>query len=99
MSGDKYDANSHDAVLSRILANQEHAAEQARVASETMEQQIRELRGETQAGFARLDGRVGALEIFRANLKGKVAVISSLVGLGGAGLGEWLKAKFGGGDH
>ncbi len=96
---DKYDPQSHDAVLSRILANQENAAEQARIAAENMEIQMRELRHETRSGFAEVSNRVGALELFRANLKGKVAAISSVVGLLAAAIGEWIKAHIGGGSQ
>ena len=96
MSEKQYDPQSHDAVLSRILTNQEHMAETLRITSENTEVQIREHRAETRQCFESLNERVGSLDKFRANLKGKVAVISSGVGLAAAGAAEYLKSKFSG---
>ena len=94
MSGDQYDPNSHDAVFSRILANQEEAARQARITSENLEIQIREHRAETASCFEKLTEDVSSLKQFRANLKGKVAVISGGIALFGSAIAEWLKDKF-----
>ena len=93
MSGDKYEPQSHDAVLSRILANQENAAEKQRASIEFLAEQIKEMRAETRAGFDRMGNRVTSLELFRSNLKGKVAVVSAGVGLGVSVLGDWIRDK------
>ncbi len=94
MSDRQYDPQSHDAVLSRILANQENMAETLRVNGENLEIQIREHRAETSHGFATINERVGVLERFRANLRGKVAVVSGGIGLATTGLFEWAKNHF-----
>jgi len=93
MSGDPYDPNSHDAVFSRILANQDEAARQAKSTAEDLARQIAEHRAETTSCFQKLTEDVTSLKLFRANLKGKVAIISGAIGLAGAELASWLKDK------
>ena len=93
MSSDKYEPQSHDAVLSRILANQENDAEKQRRVAEFMLEQMRELRAETKAGFEGMGNRVTSLELFRSNLKGKVAIVSAGIALGAHFLGDWVRDK------
>ena len=93
MSGNQFDPNSHDAVFSRILANQEEAARQARISAENLEIQIREHRAETSHCFAELTKDVSALKSFRDTLKGKLAVVAAIGGSLAAGIVEFFSRK------
>jgi hypothetical protein len=88
MSNGQFDPSSNDATFAKILANQEnHAA------------MLREMRDETRAGFEQLHGRVSGLETFRANLKGKIAIFSTLAGGASAAVWEWFKSSLGNGGN
>lgn len=78
-----YNPNSHDAVLGKILTK-----------LEGVETSLDQHRVETRAGFERMGSRVGSLERFCDNLRGKIFVASSVVSVFFAALFEWFKSKF-----
>ncbi len=86
MSGPQFDPQSTDAMFAQILANQE---------SDRRERA--EFRAEMRETLTNHGKRIGAMELFAANLKGKIAVFGTLAGALSGAVMEWLKSQFGGG--
>jgi cytochrome c-type biogenesis protein CcmH/NrfG len=80
-----FNPNSPDAVFSRILAKLE---EQNRSASETRSEFLAILT-EIRAEVKKTNGRVSAIERWRAEIKGKTAMLATAVSAA-VGLGAWL---------
>ncbi len=86
MSGPQYDPQSTDSMFARILANQE---------TDHLEREA--FRSEMREMLAAHGKRINLLELFAANLKGKIAVFSTLAGALAGAVIEWAKNHFGGG--
>ena len=87
MSGPQYDPNSTDSMFAKILANQE---------TDHFEREA--FRSEMREMLAAHGKRISLLELFAANLRGKIAIFGTLAGALAGAVIEWAKVHLGGGS-